>query len=166
MLSVQCQHFFQNSLTIEFIHYDKTSGHFVFLLLPYLNLSKYFSIFEKCSINGGGEDRDIPCAQYIICEEHFFITDRIRSVGEGNVSQVFVCSHVWVCPLRGICSEGEEAYIPPPWDGYCRGRYASYWNALWFSGVLRAKGQLDRLVCNQWAPFKNPKQKHNSIFSV
>ena len=39
------------------IHYDKTSLHSL-----YMNLSKYFKIFEKCSINGIGEDRDIPCA--------------------------------------------------------------------------------------------------------
>ena len=36
-----------------------------------------------------------------------------------------ICSHLVPAPGGGACSQGD----PPKVDGYCFGRYASYWNA-------------------------------------
>ena len=46
-----------------------------------------------------------------------------------------VCSWEGGCLLRGVCSWG-GAWWRPPWDGYCCGRYASYWNAFLLSPVF------------------------------
>ena len=79
------------------------------------------------------------------------VTDRIRSMGEGTVF-TGVChsfcpqkgvsvqreSEGWVSDQRGsgcLVRPGEGRPPPPPQDGYCRGRYASYWNAFLFESI-------------------------------
>ena len=47
---------------------------------------------------------------------------------------------------RGVCSGGVPAprgETPPKADGYCCGRYASYWNAFLFLMFCLFNGQLD-----------------------
>ena len=61
-----------------------------------------------------------------------FPISSLPSANEGNVF-TSVCQEF--CPQRGVCQTTPradtpwQADVPPPPDGYCSGRYASYLNA-------------------------------------
>ena len=54
----------------------------------------------------------------VFLSPYLFIAARKRSLGQGNI-------------FTPVCSHGGAWWRPPP-DGYCYGRYASYWNAFLF----------------------------------
>ena len=60
---------------------------------------------------------------------------------QGGASSGGACSGGGVPALEGVCSRGVPGGDPR--DGYCCGRYASYWNAFLF-------GNFDKIVC--WRP--------------
>ena len=57
----------------------------------------------------------------------FIFTARKRSLGQGNIF-IGVCQEFCSRGGGGVCSRGGAWWRFPP-DGYCCGRYASYWNA-------------------------------------
>ena len=59
-------------------------------------------------------------------KSHWVITDRNSSCWKVMYSQMSVCPQGGVHPLSG---RHPLAGTPPPRDGYCIGRYVSYWNA-------------------------------------
>ena len=73
--------------------------------------------------------------------ERTFITVRKRSLGQGNMFTGVCLSTGGVpgpggCLLwGGACSGGRCLVEKPPLDGYCCGRYASYWNVFLFAAV-------------------------------
>ena len=60
-------------------------------------------------------------------ERQAIITARKRSLEQGNIF-----TSVCLVPGWGACSQG-GCLVETPRDGYCCGRYASYWNAFLFS---------------------------------
>ena len=65
--------------------------------------------------------------------KRIIITDRKRSLGQGNIF-TNVCQEF--CSQGGCLVPGGVCGDPPPRDGYCCGRYASYWNAFLFSSYV------------------------------
>ena len=68
-----------------------------------------------------------------------FLWGRVLPLGEGASSGGGCFLPGWVLPLRGgVLPPGGDAscrggaWCRSPKDGYCYGRYASYWNAFWF----------------------------------
>ena len=57
----------------------------------------------------------------VFLSPYLFITARKRSLGQGNI----------FTPVCHSVHTGVPGGDPPP-DGYCYGRYASYWNAFLF----------------------------------
>ena len=79
----------------------------------------------------------------------FLITARKRSLGQGNIFRS-VCQEF--CPRGRVLPPGEGGasswrgcllgggeLVETPRDGYCCGRYASYWNAFLFSQYFCSK---------------------------
>ena len=82
-------------------------------------------------------------ASAILCVEVLVITARKRSLGRGNIfTPVCHSVHRGVPPPGGGASSG-GGVLPPggclvetPRDGYCCGRYASYWNTFLFTLMI------------------------------